>query len=166
MQTLFDAFAEDTGYNGEMEYVTIQQTEAFQKLQTTISAGLDLPDAISSEIGQRGTMMSLGIWEDLSAEPYNFDESTIFDYFGPLCKDENGAFVCIPMDISTAGMAYKKDVAEKYLGQHRTIAEASAVESPIRQETIGFPAHFFARAHNFKPPGRACQPEADSPMRT
>lgn len=54
----------------------------------------------------------------------------------------------------------------KVVGQHRTIAEASAVESPIRQETIGFPAHFFARAHNFKPPGRACQPEADSPMRT
>ena len=53
-----------------------------------------------------------------------------------------------------------------YFWQHRTIAEASAVESPIRQETIGFPAHFFARAHNFKPPGRACQPEADSPMRT
>ena len=52
------------------------------------------------------------------------------------------------------------------IGQHRTIAEASAVESPIRQETVGFPAHFFARAHNFKPPGRACQPEADSPMRT
>lgn len=51
------------------------------------------------------------------------------------------------------------------LRQHRTIAEASAVESPIRQETIGFPAHFFARAHNFKPPGRACQPEADSPTR-
>ena len=56
--------------------------------------------------------------------------------------------------------------AELNIGQHRTIAEASAVESPIRQETIGFPAHFFARAHNFKPPGRACQPEADSPMRT
>lgn len=60
-----------------------------------------------------------------------------------------------------------KDTDElNFLGQHRTIAEASAVESPIRQETIGFPAHFFARAHNFKPPGRACQPEADSPMRT
>ena len=57
-------------------------------------------------------------------------------------------------------------VHKSTLRQHRTIAEASAVESPIRQETIGFPAHFFARAHNFKPPGRACQPEADSPMRT
>ena len=54
---------------------------------------------------------------------------------------------------------------QELLRQHRTIAEASAVESPIRQETIGFPAHFFARAHNFKPPGRACQPEADSPTR-
>ena len=64
----------------------------------------------------------------------------------------------VSMDIS---LLQKAD-----LGQHRTIAEASAVESPIRQETIGFPAHFFARAHNFKPPGRACQPEADSPMRT
>ena len=62
--------------------------------------------------------------------------------------------------ISRGLMSYKN------LRQHRTIAEASAVESPIRQETIGFPAHFFARAHNFKPPGRACQPEADSPMRT
>ena len=58
------------------------------------------------------------------------------------------------------------EAVQEYLRQHRTIAEASAVESPIRQETIGFPAHFFARAHNFKPPGRACQPEADSPMRT
>ena len=63
-------------------------------------------------------------------------------------------------------LASSTKLFEFYLGQHRTIAEASAVESPIRQETIGFPAHFFARAHNFKPPGRACQPEADSPMRT
>ena len=63
-------------------------------------------------------------------------------------------------------LALKRGCDPKKLRQHRTIAEASAVESPIRQETIGFPAHFFARAHNFKPPGRACQPEADSPMRT
>ena len=78
-------------------------------------------------------------------------------------------------DISDNGIGeQRKNVFKKMLsvcfvedlGQHRTIAEASAVESPIRQETIGFPAHFFARAHNFKPPGRACQPEADSPMRT
>ncbi|MEF2801794.1 MAG: hypothetical protein U0N22_07855, partial [Acutalibacter sp.] len=41
---------------------------------------------------------------------------------------------------------YHAPDTKKLLGQHRTIAEASAVESPIRQEIIGFPAHFFARA--------------------
>lgn len=70
------------------------------------------------------------------------------------------------IDESCQNRGYGRQAVELALRQHRTIAEASAVESPIRQETIGFPAHFFARAHNFKPPGRACQPEADSPMRT
>ena len=69
-------------------------------------------------------------------------------------------------DVTEFSLFGQKLYLSPILGQHRTIAEASAVESPIRQETIGFPAHFFARAHNFKPPGRACQPEADSPMRT
>ena len=77
-----------------------------------------------------------------------------------------------PVGKFSLGMYQRLGIAQailddpKILRQHRTIAEASTVESPIRQETIGFPAHFFARAHNFKPPGRACQPEADSPMRT
>ena len=83
----------------------------------------------------------------------------------------NGEVVSVPKEVADfleqdrkrAAAQDKRD--ERYLRQHRTIAEASAVESPIRQETIGFPAHFFARAHNFKPPGRACQPEADSPTR-
>lgn len=146
VQTLFDAFKAETGYTGNMEYVTIQQTEAFQKLQTTISAGLDMPDVISSEIRQRGTMMSLDIWEDMSAAPYNFDPSTIFEYFGPLCTDENGAFVCMPMDVSTAGLAYKKELAEKYLGtSDRAELEAmlpdweafQAVGEKLQQDTNG-----------------------------
>lgn len=75
-----------------------------------------------------------------------------------------GEVIAEPFEVSHTDTELRKLAC--FLGQHRTIAEASAVESPIRQETIGFPAHFFARAHNFKPPGRACQPEADSPMRT
>lgn len=79
------------------------------------------------------------------------DKRRVLSYIGRVSREEMRAI---------------DDALQVSLGQHRTIAEASAVESPIRQETIGFPAHFFARAHNFKPPGRACQPEADSPMRT
>ena len=82
--------------------------------------------------------------------------------------DQLSIFFRIGLSKGLDWISVREDIEHlySYLWQHRTIAEASAVESPIRQETIGFPAHFFARAHNFKPPGRACQPEADSPMRT
>lgn len=89
---------------------------------------------------------------------YNKDKKPLTRY---------GVTYILKKNAAKAVPALNPDIISPHvLRQHRTIAEASAVESPIRQETIGFPAHFFARAHNFKPPGRACQPEADSPMRT
>ena len=88
----------------------------------------------------------------------------------PVIQHLYGSLECVEETLYAGEWLYKHTsiptTQQLVLRQHRTIAEASAVESPIRQETIGFPAHFFARAHNFKPPGRACQPEADSPMRT
>lgn len=116
IEKIFTAYKEATGANAALEYVTVQQEESFQKLQTTISAGLDLPDIVPSEVNQRGTMLSLDIWEDLSAEPYNFDEKQIFEYQVPLCSNEAGALCALPWDVSTAGLAYKRDMAKEYLG--------------------------------------------------
>lgn len=116
IEKIFDAYVEDTGANVTLNYVTVQQTEAFQKLQTTVSAGLDMPDIVPSEAGQRGTMIDLGIWEDLSADPYNFDTSNIFEYQINLCSSEDGKLVALPMDISSAALAYKKALAKEYLG--------------------------------------------------
>lgn len=113
---IFTAYKEATGADVVLDYVTVQQLETFQKLQTTISAGLDLPDIVPSEVGQRGTMLSLDIWEDLSADPYNFDTSQIFSYEIPLCSNEDGELCALPWDISTAGLAYKRDLAKEYLG--------------------------------------------------
>ncbi|WP_313563437.1 ABC transporter substrate-binding protein [Ruminiclostridium cellobioparum] len=116
IEKIVDAYIKLTNANISLDYVTVQQMEAFQKLQTTINAGLDMPDIVPSEINQRGTMMSLDIWEDLSKEPFNFDESLTFDYFMPLCKNEKGELVCLPYDVSTAALAYKKEMAKQYLG--------------------------------------------------
>lgn len=116
IETIFDAYKEKTGANVNLEYVTVQQEESFQKLQTTISAGLELPDIVPSEVNQRGTMISLDIWEDLSADPYKFDTSMVFDYEIPLCSGEDGALYAIPWDVSTAALAYKRDLAKEYLG--------------------------------------------------
>ena len=116
-QQIWDAFIADTGINAELNYVNVQQHEAFQKLQTTISAGLEIPDIVPTEINQRGTMMSIDIWEDLAVAPYNFDvENGIFPYFIPLCTNERDELVCLPWDITTAALAYKKDLALEYLG--------------------------------------------------
>ena len=116
IEKIFAAYKEKTGSDAELDYVTVQQAEAFQKLQTTVSAGLELPDIVPSEIGQRGTMMALDIWEDLGKPPYGFDKSMIFDYFIPLCTNEKGELVCLPWDVSTAALAYKKKLAKDYLG--------------------------------------------------
>lgn len=116
IEKIFNAYVEQTGANVSLNYVTVQQTEAFQKLQTTVSAGLDMPDIVPSEAGQRGTMVGLGIWEDLSADPYNFDKSNMFDYQVNLCSDEDGRLVALPMDISSAALAYKKELTKEYLG--------------------------------------------------
>ena len=113
---LFDVYKETTGADVELDYVTVQQAEAFQKLQTTVSAGLELPEIVPSEVGQRGTFLALDIWDDLGSDPYNFDTSMIFDYYIPLCSNEEGQFVCLPWDVSTAALAYKKPLAEEYLG--------------------------------------------------
>lgn len=98
------------------DYATVQQAEAFQKLQTTVSAGLDLPDLVPSEIGQRGTMLKLDIWENLGAAPYNFNKSMIFDYLIPLISNEKGEIVCIPWDISSAALCYRRPLAKEYFG--------------------------------------------------
>lgn len=116
MEAIFAAYVEDTGANVTLNYVSVDTTEAFQKLQTTVSAGLELPDIVPSESSQRGTMIALDIWEDLSADPYNFDTSITFDYLIPLCSNEDDELVCLPWDITTAAMAYKKDLTEEYFG--------------------------------------------------
>jgi multiple sugar transport system substrate-binding protein len=116
IEKIFNAYKEATGADVALDYVTVQQAEAFQKLQTTMSAGLELPDIVPSEVGQRGTMLALDIWEDMSADPYNFDTSQIFDYEIPLCSNERGELCALPWDVSTAGLAYKRDLAKEYLG--------------------------------------------------
>lgn len=116
IEKIFAEYVKLSGAKVTLDYVTVQQAEAFQKLQTTISAGLDMPDLVPTEIGQRGTMMALDIWEDLSKAPYSFDKTLTFDYFMPLCQNSAGELVCLPWDISTAAMAYKKDLAKQYLG--------------------------------------------------
>ncbi|MDR1618683.1 MAG: extracellular solute-binding protein [Treponema sp.] len=116
IEKIFAAYKAATGADVTLNYQAVQQQEVFQKLQTVVSAGLDLPDIVPSEIGQRGTMLGLDIWSDLEKAPFNFDPNTFHKYFNALCRNERGELVCVPWDVTSAGLAYKRDLAEKYLG--------------------------------------------------
>ncbi|MDR2742495.1 MAG: extracellular solute-binding protein [Treponema sp.] len=125
MEQIFAHYKEVTGATANLNYVAVSQQETFQKLQTVVSAGLDLPDIVPSEAGQRGTMVSLDMWEDVTKAPYNFDLNSIFAYLQPLCKNEKGEMVTVPFDITSAALAYKRDLAEKYLG----VSDPAAVQA-------------------------------------
>ncbi|MDR1419286.1 MAG: ABC transporter substrate-binding protein [Treponema sp.] len=116
IEKIFAAYKVATGAELALNYQAVQQQEVFQKLQTVVSAGLDVPDIIPSEIGQRGTMLGLDIWSDLEKAPFNYDANTFHKYFNSLCRNERGELVCLPWDVSSAGLAYKRDLAEQYLG--------------------------------------------------
>ncbi|MDR2246515.1 MAG: hypothetical protein LBE17_07605 [Treponema sp.] len=66
MEPIFAHYKEVTGENVNLNYVAVSQQETFQKLQTVVSAGLDLPDIVPSAAGQRGTLVSLDMWEDVT----------------------------------------------------------------------------------------------------
>ena len=49
------------------------------KLQQGYASGGDMPDLLMAEMGWRGSAFALDIWENLEAEPYNFDRSVLLD---------------------------------------------------------------------------------------
>ncbi len=102
--------------NIKVNLLPVSTDDYAQKILTAVSSGMDLPDVLLGEMGYRGKILSMDIWEDLSAEPYNFDFSMMMDYTIPLITSPDGKFCGIEGGMSPTGLAYKADLAEKYLG--------------------------------------------------
>lgn len=103
--------------NVQLEMVAVDSAPAFtQKIRTSAAAGLDLPDLPWFERGQRGSLYSLDLWENLEAAPYNLDTSLVFDYAVPTVQNFDGEVIALPWDIALGGLAYKRDLARKYFG--------------------------------------------------
>lgn len=110
----FDRFTELTGIKVEMTIVESQDMPV--RVQTALASGTQLPDIVWIEMGGRGKMLALDCWEDLTAEPYNFDTSLIFDSMLPLVTNPKGEVVGIDEGPPMAGIAYKRDLALEYFG--------------------------------------------------
>jgi multiple sugar transport system substrate-binding protein len=106
-------FTDATGIKVNIEIV--QSRDMAQKLQTTMAAGGEMPDIAWLEATYRGRLLSLNIWEDIEAAPYNYDKANVLDYLIPLETAPNGQWIG-PECPSVAGMAYKRGLAIEYFG--------------------------------------------------
>lgn len=113
--TITEAFNEKYP-NVKFEYTPMANGDSLQKYQTALATGTDLPDIGWSIVDSRAKVYELDMWEDLSADPYNFDINEVFDYLHPKMVNSKGQVCGIEQCISPAGLAYRKDLAKEYLG--------------------------------------------------
>lgn len=61
-------------------------------------------------------MFEFDMWEPLEQEPYNFRLSEVYEYLHPHMINSKGNVCGIEQSLSPAGLAYRRDLAKKYLG--------------------------------------------------
>jgi multiple sugar transport system substrate-binding protein len=99
----------------KVEITAVESADMAQKLQTTMASGGVMPDIAWCEATYRGALLNLGIWEDITKDPYNFDTSLVLDYLVDLETSVDGQYIG-PECPSVAGLAYKRDLALQYFG--------------------------------------------------
>lgn len=102
--------------NVKFEYTPMANGDSLQKYQTALAAGTDLPDVAWAIIDSRAKVYELDMWEDLSAEPYNFDINQVYEMVHTRMVNSKGQVCGIEQCLTPAGMAYRKDLALEYLG--------------------------------------------------
>lgn len=100
----------------EFEEVVVDSADYLTKLQQGYASGGDMPDLLMGEMSSRAAAFALDIWDDLEAEPYNFDRSTVLDYVPSVTSNAEGHVVGIENGQNPAFIAFKKDLAREYLG--------------------------------------------------
>ena len=100
----------------EFNVVTVKAEDIIQKLQTTLTAGMEMPDICLLELTQRGRLFELDCWENLEEAPYNYDPALYFDFANTLSTNSKGEIVSLQWDFDSAGVAYKRNLAKQYFG--------------------------------------------------
>lgn len=102
--------------NIELEVVNVAHSDYFTKIQQAVASGSELPDIVAQACTLLKNYGQLGIFEDLSAEPYNVDSDIFFDYIKDRSIMEDGTLIGIEESVNPSGIAYKRDLAKKYFG--------------------------------------------------
>lgn len=102
--------------NIAIEFTTVETKDMPMKFQTALASDSDVPDVAWCPIDNRGKMMALDCWEDLSEAPYNISRQEMLDYQIPVSETPSGKLAGIEVSTPVAGLAYKRGLAKEYFG--------------------------------------------------
>ena len=114
-QTITAAFQEKYP-NVTFEYQAVEHGDTPQKYETALITGGELPDIAWAVVDSRGEVFELDMWEPLEQAPYYFQLSDVYEYIQPRLVNSKGNVCGIEQSLSPAGLAYRRDLAKKYLG--------------------------------------------------
>lgn len=100
----------------KLDLLLVPQEESLQKIMTAISTGGTLPDIVDINLDNLGQLLNLDLWENLAADPYNFDVSQLLPYMPGALRNEKGELVSLMADLTTCGVAYDRNLALEYFG--------------------------------------------------
>jgi len=99
-----------------VKFVAVESDGYLAKLQNALVTGGELPDVTLQEVGARGAMYALDVWENLEAAPYNFDRNVVYPQILPTMMNSKGEIVGIERELNPSGLCYKRDLTTQYLG--------------------------------------------------
>lgn len=102
--------------NIEYDYVLVNNNDYVAKVQTSLASGTEMPDIITVEITNRGTIFGLDILENLEAAPYNYDRNQLFPAVIPALTNMRDELVSLDNQFCPSGFAYNRTLTEKYFG--------------------------------------------------
>jgi multiple sugar transport system substrate-binding protein len=101
--------------NVKVNYVPVESSEYANKVRVGLSTNTEFPDVVTIEESFIPQFINLGVFEDLSAAPYNMDTSKFPGFLVDRYTDDTG-YLGPPDSTSPAAMYYRRDLAKKYLG--------------------------------------------------
>lgn len=102
--------------NITVEVVNVAYSDYFTKIQQAVASGSELPDIVAQSCTLLKNYGELGIFEDLSKDPYNVDSNVFFDYIKDRAIMDDGTLIGIEESVSPSAIAYKRDLAKEYFG--------------------------------------------------
>ena len=103
-------------FDAVQEAYSSSHPDADWEFEEVVASGGDMPDLLMAEMGWRGSAFALDIWENLEAEPYNFDRSVLLDSVISSITNADDQVIGVENALNPAFMMYKRDLAKEYLG--------------------------------------------------